>query len=134
MTTADVLTGTWTLLAAYLDLPGGGRFDYFGPDPKGRIIFDPAGSMTALLTAGARSGDGAALFGSMLAYTGRFTADGTNFVTHVDAAWVPAWEGSEQRRDYTIAGDRLTIRTPPGPHPAYPEADVSAVLEWRRED
>ncbi len=37
----------------------------------------------------------------MLAYSGRFTADATRFVTHVDAAWMPAWVGTDQARDYT---------------------------------
>lgn len=127
------LHGAWTLLAAYIAPAGGARFDYLGPEPKGRMILDAGGSMTALLTAADRSGDAAALFGSMLAYTGRFTSDAASFTTHVDAAWLPAWVGSEQRRAYRIDGDRLTITTPPGPHPAYPGVEVSAVLEWRRE-
>jgi len=132
MSAAD-LTGAWTLLSASMDLPGDGHVDYLGPVPKGRLVFTASGYMTALLMAGERSGDGGALFGSMLAYTGRFTADTTRIVTAVDAAWMPAWEGTEQMRHYTLDGDRLTLRTPPGPHPAYPGATVSAVLEWRRE-
>lgn len=133
MLTAADLIGSWTLLAAYLELPGGERSNYLGPDPKGRIILDPSGHMVALLMARERSGDRAELFGSMLAYTGTYTADDASFVTTVDAAWHPAWEGSEQRRHYVIAGDRLTIHTPPGPHPDHPGQEVSAVLEWRRE-
>ena len=126
------LTGAWTLLAAYIDGPGGERLDYLGPSPQGRIILDPSGWMVALLTANERTGDAAELFGSMLAYTGRFTADGASFTTHVDAAWVPAWVGTEQRREYVVDGDRLTVRTAPGPHPAFPGSEVVATLEWRR--
>ncbi len=127
------LTGSWLLLAAYLGLPGGERVNYFGPNPTGRMILDPGGTMIVLLTRAERSGDPDALFGSMLAYTGRFVADATSFVTHVNAAWVPAWVGTAQTRHYSIDGDRLTIRTPPGPHPAHPGGEVSAVLEWVRE-
>lgn len=128
---AHILTGSWALVAAFIDVPGGERFDYLGATPRGRLILDPSGYMAALLTAGERSGDDAAP--SMLAYTGRFTADGASFVTQVDAASLPAWEGTAQRRDFVVDGDRLTIRTPPGPHPAYPGVEVSATLEWRRE-
>lgn len=125
------LTGAWTLVAAFIEPPGAARFDYLGPDPRGRLILDPSGWMIALLTANERSGDAAALLGSMMAYTGRYTADAASFTTHVDAAWVPDWVGTDQRRTYALDGDRLTIRTAPGPHPAF-GVEVIGILKWVR--
>jgi hypothetical protein len=68
-----------------------------------------------------------------MAYTGRFTVEGDSFVTAIDAASIPAWVGTPQTRQFVIDGDRLTIRTASGPHPAFPGVDVVGLLEWRRE-
>ena len=130
---APALFGSWTLVAAYVDIPGKPLY-YLGENPRGRLILDRSGWMCALLTARDRdAADPAALFGSMVAYSGRFTADATSFATVVDAAWVPAWIGTTQVRGYAVDGDRLTLRSALGPHPAAPDADVATVLEWRRD-
>ena len=133
-TAADDLFGAWTLVAAYVDVPGA-PLHYLGEAPRGRLILDRSGWMCALLTA--RDRDAAAgpeaLFGSMIGYSGRFTADATSFATMVDVAWIPAWIGTTQVRGYVVAGDRLTLRSAIGPHPAAPGADVATVLEWRRD-
>ncbi len=128
------LFGAWTLLAAYVDIPGKPRIDYFGDAPVGTLILASSGRMVALLTAGDRgtAADAAALFGSMLAYAGTFTADATTFVTTVDAAWVPGWVGTRQTRHYVIAGDHMTIRSDPMRAPQSPDVESVVVLEWRR--
>ncbi len=133
-TPSDALFGAWALIAAYLDISGQSRVDYFGVEPAGSLILDRSGRMVALLTAAERgtAPDAAALFGSMLAYAGAFTADATTFVTMVDAAWVPGWVGTRQMRHYTIAGDGLTIRSDPMRAPQVPDVDSVVVLEWRR--
>lgn len=134
MTTADDLFGTWSLVAAYVDIPGA-PLHYLGEAPRGRLILDRTGWMCALLTARDRDAAAgpAALFGSMIAYSGRFTVDATRFATVVDAAWLPAWVGTTQVRDYVVAGDRLTLRSAIGRHPASPDADAATVLDWRRD-
>lgn len=125
------LFGSWSLVAAFADT-GSERHDIYGPAPRGRVIFDPSGRMSAVLSSGDHpvSATGAPL---TMAYTGRVTVDGDRFVTDVDAATIAAWVGTPQVRDYTIAGDTLTISTAPGPHPAFPGSDVVGQLEWRRE-
>ncbi len=128
---AAALYGAWTLVTAVVDA-GGERHDLYGPTPRGRLIVDPSGFMVALLSSGddAVSATGAPV---TMAYTGRVAIDGNRFVTTVDASSIAAWVGTRQGREFTIDGDRLTIVTARGPHPAFPGADVVGRLEWRRE-
>lgn len=126
----DPLAGAWTLVAAHMVAEDGTRADLYGPEPKGAIVH-AGGRMTALLKhGGAESADGVAPF--MLAYTGRVTVGADTLTTRVDAASIPAWEGTDQVRHYTLDGDRLTLRTPTGAHPAFP-GPVYGILEWRRD-
>jgi hypothetical protein len=124
------LSGAWTLVAAHMVADDGTRSDLYGPDPKGSLVH-AGGRMTALLKYGGPApADGAVPF--LLAYTGRVTIGPGTLTTRVDAASIAAWEGTEQTRHYTLDGDRLTLRTPSGPHPAFPGV-VYGVLEWRRD-
>ncbi len=126
----DEIFGAWTLVTAVID-DGTARHDLYGPRPSGRLIVDRSGFMCALLSSGE---DIATAAGAPLtmAYTGRVAIDGNRFVTTVDAASIPAWVGTRQGREFTIDGDRMTITTARGPHPAHPGGDVVGLLEWRR--
>ena len=62
---------------------------------SGYVVFAANGRMIVLLTAGGRdsagsSSDMAALFTSMIAYTGTWSIDGDKVVTKVDGAWDPS--------------------------------------------
>ena len=57
----------------------------------------------------------------MIAYTGWYRCTGDQFITTVDVSWNAAWTGTEQRRFYTLDGDRLDIFTGWLPHPAHPD-------------
>jgi Lipocalin-like domain len=97
------------------------------------------GRMMGLLTSSERAvpnepADGAALFNSMMAYSGRFRIEGSDkFVTNVDVAWHPAWNGTEQVRSFHCNGDELSIRTDAGTHPMFPGKMGYGILTWRRE-
>jgi len=53
-------------------------------------------------------------------------------ITTVDLAWNPTF-GGEQRRFYTIDGNRLTIRTPEQTIPMFPGRLMVGELVWVRE-
>jgi hypothetical protein len=133
------LIGTWRLLAVYVIIQETGeRAEIFGSDPRGCIIVAPGGRMMSLMTTGGRTragseADTATLYKSMMAYTGKVSVDGEKFVTMVDMAWDPSWEGSEQTRYYTLDGDKLRIRTAPHDHPSFPGNKIVGYLDWERE-
>ena len=54
-------------------------------------------------------GERAALLRTMFAYTGRYRLEGNMWVTKVDAAWNPAWDGTDQVRYFVLDGDHLEV-------------------------
>lgn len=46
-------------------------------------------------------------------YVGTYNIDGNKIIYHIDSAWVPAWNGSNQVRYFTIEGKKLTIKSEP---------------------
>jgi len=52
-------------------------------------------------------------------------------VHHVEVAWLPEWEGTEQPRWFRPEGDRLFVRTQPIRH-ADDGKDYVYTLEYRR--
>ena len=76
----------------------------------------------------------AALFRTIVAYTGRYRVEDDRFITKVDASWNEAWTGTEQERFYTLDGDKLEVRTAWMPNPLVSENAMGrGVLGFRRE-
>ena len=137
---ASQIVGSWRLLSAQLEIADTQeRVDLFGPDPLGRAIFGSDGRMAVVLTASTRSAapdaaGAAALFGSMMAFSGTYRVEeGPKVVFGCDMAWHPAWVGTEQVRSCELNGDRLTLRTGRQTHPSYPGKEVLGQMEWQRE-
>lgn len=110
-----------------------------GANPSGYLILAPDGRMMALITAKDRAPGGsdteqAALFRTMVSYTGRYRIDGARFVTKVDLSWNETWTGTEQERFFKIEGNRLDIISAWQPSPYLPGAPMArAILRWERE-
>lgn len=137
---AQRLVGSWRLLSAQVELADNGqRVDLLGPSPLGRGIFSDDGRMAVVLTAQGRlpsaDADGAAaLFGSMMAFSGMFRfEEEAKVVLSCDVAWHPAWAGTEQVRFCEFNGDKMIMKTGRQTHPKYPGREVYGIIEWQRE-
>lgn len=132
------MTGTWRLTSICFEFADTGeRVDMYGANPLGFLVLTEDGRFIGLVTAANRAlpqteADSAALFRSMMAYTGEYRIDGDRFITNVDVAWHPAWNGTEQTRFFTLSGDTLSITTPQQTHPLFPDRVGRGVLGWRR--
>jgi hypothetical protein len=123
---AHEFAGTWQLVDSYSERAGARAAFPLGTTVSGRLHYDRAGTMAAQLMGGARAafssrdpravsdGEYRAAFQSYTAYYGRYTIDAqAGTVTHhVEGATVPNWPGQDQLRYFTLAGRRLTLRTP----------------------
>lgn len=115
---STALAGTWRLVSYDVEVRAtGARFPAMGARPSGYTHFSREGRVWFLLTADGRPpGDSDAaradLLETLIAYTGRYRIEGDDWITAVDVAWNPAWVGTEQRRQFALAGDRLQVRTP----------------------
>jgi hypothetical protein len=124
----DQLVGSWSFASAVNTRPDGSKIETFGPNPAGLLIFDGNGRYASLVVrpgvpkfasnnreAGSADENKAAMQGS-IAHAGRYTVnEADRSVTfHIEYSTFPNWNGTEQRRPITIAGDELkyTVPTP----------------------
>ncbi len=122
---ADDLVGSWKLLSWQVVAADGSTQDVFGAQPSGYLVLTREGRSIVVTTAEGRKGGTddavrAALHKSMLAYSGRYRVEGSDFITRVEVSWNEDWNGTEQRRHFRIGGDKLFIETAPGPSITFP--------------
>jgi hypothetical protein len=114
------LVGTWRVVE-FCDVSTAGDTTYpLGRQPIGFFIYDPAGTLMiqAMRTphAGAFASDSLPLRGmaelgeSYFGYFGRYTVTSDSTVIHhVTGGTLPSYVGTDQRRNYRIRGDTLSI-------------------------
>jgi hypothetical protein len=139
---AEQLVGAWTLVASYQERPDGSRFDTFGPNPKGIMIFDPSGRMLLQMArsdrpkfssnnrlTGTPEENRAAVHG-LLSYFGRYEVQETEraVVITVDASSFPNQDGTIQKRPVEINGNELRWTNPV---PSRGEFSAAYII-WRR--
>ena len=122
------LVGTWKLVAIEERDAHGKRvtpLDY-GPDPVGMLMYDATGHMSVHAMRRGRprldSDDvyratpeqAKAAFTGYGAYFGTYTVDerAGMVIHHVEGSLLPNWEGTQQRRRFTISGDTLILEPP----------------------
>jgi hypothetical protein len=135
---ADGLVGVWKLVSWQVIVDNEPPQNVFGLHPKGYLILTREGRAIALTTAedrtpGTGDAERAALHKSMLAYTGKYRIEGQDFITRVDASWNEEWNGTEQRRHFRIAGDKLFIESAPAPSIVFPSKTDFRRIVWERE-
>jgi hypothetical protein len=121
------LAGTWQLVAFEAEGSDGEVLLPFGPSPRGQIMFDATGNMSAHVFGSdrprfakedPRGGSDAEVrrsFEASVGYYGRSRLDpeARTLTTRVEGSLFPNWEGSEQVRSFDLDGDRLVLRPPP---------------------
>jgi hypothetical protein len=119
MPDASALLGTWKMVSwTWKVLATGEVSDAMGPDPIGYIAYHADGRMMALVLKSDRppftgtvptDDEKIRLFDTMQAYSATYTLEGDKVVHHVDAAWSPAWAGTDLTRPFALDGDTLVI-------------------------
>ncbi len=139
----DKFVGTWKLVSCEFRRPDGNVTLPYGPDAAGMLMYDAAGHMAVQFMGDDRplfaSGDiqkgtpeeTKAAFDSMVAYFGTYEVDESEgLVTHhLEGSWFPNWVGIDQKRFFELAGNRLTLKSPPL---LAAGATVTALLIWER--
>jgi hypothetical protein len=139
----DQLAGSWKLSSIHSTRPDGTKYELFGPQAKGMIIFDRNGTysfqiMRALRPSfaaesrmeGSPDENRAAVQG-MISHFGKYNIDEVNRLIHfqIEGSSYPNWDGTEQKRYFTILGNQLTWSEPS----AVPKSgDLQSDLVWKR--
>ncbi|MBS0392160.1 MAG: lipocalin-like domain-containing protein [Proteobacteria bacterium] len=126
VTLKDQLVGTWIYVAVDVVHPDGTRVPLYGLNPQGQASFDGNGRYI-LMTARAGQvrfastdrmqgtpAENKAVVQGSIAHFGSYTVDeASNTITfHIETSTFPNWNGTEQRRPFSVAGDELRWRTP----------------------
>ena len=138
MSVSDGVTlpvGTWDLVSLVSERPDGSTFEPFGPRPSGRIIYDEAGHVTAMIVGEQRNeAAGKAsppqLLMQFTAYFGTYRVDAARaeIVHNVTTSLNGPQASGELRRRYRIENGRLFLsfsRMREG-------VEVITRLEWNR--
>ncbi|MEO8098793.1 MAG: lipocalin-like domain-containing protein [Acidobacteriota bacterium] len=122
------IVGVWKLVSFEQNEPDGNISMPYGGEPIGRLTFDNAGrtsvfvmkegrvasvnSTAAIATAPVE--DLRQIADGFMSYYGTFELDPstTTLTTRVEAATIPAWTNTEQKRTYALSVDTLTLITP----------------------
>jgi len=128
------LIGVWKLRTCVRTFKDGRTGRPFGEKPVGRIEYDKAGRMSALLMRRGRPStlppgtelDNDAVTG-FVAYIGTFDIEEAtqSVIHHVEASLSPSWVGTDLKRRFRFDGGRLIL--------ARPAPDSSDELVWERE-
>src|SRR5216683_7465228 len=135
---ADGLIGTWKLVSWQVIVENEPPQNVFGSHPKGFLILTREGFSIVPATAenrrkGMGDGERAALHKSMLSYSGKYRVEGNDLITVVDVSWNEEWNGTEQRRHFSIEGDKLFIESAPAPSILFPGKVDFRRIVWERE-
>lgn len=120
MEAAEQLYGTWRLVSWRRRLLDTGEsVEPFGISPRGVLHYGRDGRMCFIAThedrkapadpARLTDAERAALFNTMVFYTGTFTFDGKVARHTVEQSWNESWNGSEQVRNAKFEDGRLIL-------------------------
>ena len=132
------IAGTWTIVAV-TNTQDGKTSDTFGPKPQGSLIIDPNGRYSLIL---ARAGipkfasnrdkgtaeENKATVQGSLAHFGRISVSEADksFTFHIESSTYPNWNGTTQKRPFTVSGDELSYSV------AAASGGGAAKVVWKR--
>jgi hypothetical protein len=135
---AKDLQGTWTIVSVETTSPDGKKSQTFGSDPQGLLIFDSMGHYSLQLcranrpkfaanirTQGTPEENKSAVEGCN-PHWGRYTISDGAIIFKIEHAMYANWEGTEQKRTFSISGDELKYHVPTA------SAGGTAEVVWKR--
>jgi hypothetical protein len=119
------LVGTWTLVSVVTERDGR-KYDTYGPDAKGLLVFDANGRYSIIFIAGdlphfasgnrssSTADESKAVVAGSFAHFGTYVVDEADksFTFQIDRATFPNWDGRHNKRAFFIRGDELHFTDP----------------------
>lgn len=137
---ATGLVGAWRLCSFTVQRPDGRVLHPYGDDPRGLLIYDETGYMSAQLArktpsdpppSRSRNTERDVAARRYFSYFGRYVVDEARHVVqhHVESSFVRNWIGTVRERQFRLEGNRLTLEVVRGEDE--PER-ARKVLVWER--
>jgi Lipocalin-like domain len=131
------LEGTYRLASLTVEYDGQPPLEIMGKSPRGYLILTRNRLMNIISAQdrkfGASSAEKAALWDSLIAFTGRYRVEGSKLVVSVDVSWNERWNGTQVTRNWQLDGNRLLLTTARAPSPFDQSRMVVARLTFERE-
>ena len=119
------LVGTWTLVSVVTERDGR-KFDTYGPNAKGQLVFDAIGRYSIIFISGGlpkfasgnrssgTADENKAVVAGSLAHFGTYVVDEADksFTFQVERATFPNWDGKNTKRSFGVRGDELHFTDP----------------------
>ncbi|NTX39595.1 lipocalin-like domain-containing protein [Myxococcus sp. CA033] len=139
----EQLVGSWTLVLVDNVLPDGKRVQLYGAEPQGLLMFDGQGRYSIQILRAGRARFASSDKSQGTPEENQATVRGTNshfgrysvnevertVTFHIDHASFPNWEGTQQRRTFTLTGDELKYIVPA---PTTGGTGAVGEVKWRR--
>lgn len=131
------LVGTWLVVSNDNTLPDGKKMQPFGANPVGMLTFDADGRYSLQICSpdrpkfagnrltGTAEENKAAVLGCN-PHWGRYSVSDGAINFKIEHALFTNWEGTEQKRPFTIEGDQLTYKVPAA------STGGTSVLVWKK--
>lgn len=133
------LVGTWKLVSFNTEFEDGAPSrKLFGENPRGYLVYTAQGRQMVLIEAEGRKAatneqERAALYQSLIAWSGAYRIEGNKHILNVDTSVNPAMVGSERVSEFKMDGDRVSFISPWAPLSTAPGAPISrGVTVWER--
>lgn len=137
---AGSLVGTWTIVSNETIDAVGKTSPTFGPNSRGSLIFTSNGRYIVTFaraslpkfSAGNRvngtADENKAVVTGSISHFGTYTVDekDKSFTLHVETSTYPNWDGTSQKRPFTVSGDELRFTS------AAASGGGSVELVWKR--
>ncbi len=125
--TAQDIVGTWALVSSTVQ-PGDIKIETFGPNPSGRLMFGSDGRYMLIYLrrdlpkvasdswTRQTADESEAIAQGSISHFGTYSVDTADktLVFRIESSTFPNWNGTEQRRPFSLSGDELTYNNPEG--------------------
>ena len=134
---AKDLVGTWTLVSVVTE-QGGNKTDTYGPNPKGLLMVDANGRYVIAFARAdlpkiasnnrttATPEENKTIVGGSVTHFGTVSVNAQTITFKIETATFPNWDGTEQKRPFTMTDDELTYTV------AAASGGGTATSVWRR--
>lgn len=129
------LVGTYKIISQEVVVEGTSNYP-MGKALRGYLVITPT-RYVSFFTGGTRkfgtsAVDKAALLDTLVAWSGTYRIEGSKIIITADASWTEVWNGKDQVRNWTLSGNRLTLRAEPAPYPRDPSKTAYSVTVWEK--
>jgi len=129
------LVGTYKIISQEVVVDGTPTYP-LGKAPQGYLVITPARVVCFFVGEnrkfGTSAAEKAALLDTLVGWAGLYRIEGGKMLISAEASWTGVFTGRVEVRNFTLSGNRLTLRGEPAPHPRDTSKSSYSVNVWEK--